>query len=98
MTFYDDDAGLRELLRGFMALALLPIEIIPDGFKLLKHKVLVSNHTRQLEPFVSYFEKEWLNTFTPSTWSVNTNTWRTNNFAEGKMQFYYDSELYITEF
>jgi hypothetical protein len=98
VTFYDDDAGLRELLRGFMALALLPIEIIPDGFKLLKHKVLVSNHTRQLEPFVSYFEKEWLNTFTPSTWSVNTNTWRTNNFAEGKMQFYYDSELYITEF
>ncbi|CAF3880833.1 unnamed protein product, partial [Rotaria sp. Silwood1] len=84
VTFYDDDVELRELLRDFMALALLPIEIIPDGFKLLQHKVLVSNHTRQLEPFVSYFEKEWLNTFTPSTWSVNTNTWRTNNFAEAQ--------------
>lgn len=80
-----------------MALVLLPAEIIPDGFKLLRHKVLISNHTRQLESFVSYFEKEWLNTFTPSMWSVNRSTYRTNNFAEGRERLYYDYKLYINK-
>ncbi|CAF4204810.1 unnamed protein product, partial [Rotaria sordida] len=84
MKVYDDDLKLRELLRGFMALALLPINRIQDGSAILKQNVLASNQTRQLEPFVSYFENEWLNTFKPSTWSVNTNTWRTNNFAEAQ--------------
>ncbi|CAF1061346.1 unnamed protein product [Adineta steineri] len=84
MTIYDDDVELRALLRGFMALALLPVQYILDGFSILKQKVSVSQATRQLEPFVSYFEGEWLNTFTPSSWSVNTNSWRTNNFAEAQ--------------
>ena len=95
MTLYDNDTELRALLRGFMALALLPIEYISNGFNILKQKVSVSETTRQLDPFVSYFEGEWLNTFKPSSWSANTNTWRTNNFAKGKMLHRSESRSFL---
>jgi hypothetical protein len=90
MTLYDDDVEMRALLRGFMALALLPADKISEGFSVLKQTVADCRAARQLEPFVSYFENEWFGTFKPSSWSVNTNNWRTNNFAEGKISF--DSE------
>ena len=50
---------------------------------LLNQNVLASNRMRQLEPFIEYFDHEWFRVFKHSSWSVNTNTWRTNNFAEG---------------
>lgn len=87
MTFYDDDVEVRALLRSFMALALLPVDEISNGFNVLKQKVTQCHAARQLEPFVTYFEDEWLGTFKPSSWSVSSSTWRTNNFAEGKISF-----------
>ena len=65
----------RELLRSFMALALLPIDRIGEGFEQLKKKIICSDQKDQLQPFVSYFEKEWMHSFQPSTWSVAEKTW-----------------------
>lgn len=84
MHLYDDHAESRDLLRSFMALALLPMDRIQEGFELVKQNVLASPHSQELGLFVAYFEKEWFQSFTPSDWSVNKKTWRTNNFAEGK--------------
>ncbi|CAF0958882.1 unnamed protein product, partial [Didymodactylos carnosus] len=84
MKLYDDDTELRELLSGFMGLALLPIDRVHEGYEILKQRVTTSSHTKQLDTFVSYFENEWLNVFKPSTWSVNKSTWRTNNHAEAQ--------------
>ena len=66
-----------------MALALLPTNLILDGFNLLNDKVELCPQAEQLRVFVNYFEHEWLNNFKPSTWSVSKSNWRTNNFAEG---------------
>ena len=94
MTLYDDHAETRELLRSFMALALLPIDRIGEGFDLLKKKIIFSDQKDQLQPFVSYFEKEWMHSYHPSTWSVAGKTWRTNNHAEGESLIIYS---FITE-
>ncbi|CAF1468279.1 unnamed protein product, partial [Adineta ricciae] len=62
MTLYDDDVEARELLRSFMALALLPIGWIFEGFELLKHKILSS---------------EWQNRrFSSSVVQPHPNLWR----------------------
>lgn len=87
MNLYEDYAESRELLRGFMGLALLPIDHIQEGYEILKQRVKISSQAKQLNAFVSYFEREWMHTFKPSTWSVNKSTWRTNNHAEGKIMF-----------
>ncbi|CAF3439482.1 unnamed protein product, partial [Rotaria sp. Silwood2] len=84
MSLYENDPESRHLLRAFMALALLPIEIIPEGYELLKKQIKVSPQAQQLKMFAIYFENEWLNKFKPSTWSVSNSTWRTNNFAEAQ--------------
>ena len=84
MSLYDDHSESRELLRNFMALALLPTSCIHEGFMVLKQKSLTTTYKEEIRPFVSYFENEWFHRFDPSTWSVNKKTWRTNNFAEGE--------------
>ncbi|CAF3730827.1 unnamed protein product [Rotaria socialis] len=84
MNLYEDDAESRELLRGFMGLALLPIDRIYEGYEILKQRVTTSSQAKQLNAFVSYFEHEWMHVFKPSTWSVNKSTWRTNNHAEAQ--------------
>ncbi|CAF3515474.1 unnamed protein product, partial [Rotaria sp. Silwood2] len=49
MKVYDTDAEARHLLRAFMGLALLPMNLIRDGFIVLKKKVKASCHRDQLE-------------------------------------------------
>ena len=71
MNFYDDHLDSRQLLRSFMALALLSIDRIYRGFELFKRRIIVSDHRQQLETFVSYFENEWMHNFHPSQWSVS---------------------------
>ena len=66
MKIYEDDMQSRHLLRSFMALALLPVELIRCGFDLLKKKVKDSAKLEQLKAFVEYFENEWLHHFKPS--------------------------------
>ena len=85
MKIYETDAEVRHLLRSFMTLALLPIDVIREAFEILKKKVANCAQSNQLQVFVSYFQNEWLNYFKPSMWSVSNSTWRTNNFAEGKI-------------
>ncbi|CAF3387666.1 unnamed protein product [Rotaria socialis] len=87
MNLYEDDAESRELLRGFMGLALLPIDRICEGYEILKQRVTTSSQAKQLNAFVSYFENEWMHVFKPSTWFVNKSMWRTNNHAKGKITF-----------
>ena len=70
-----------------MGLALLPIDRIQEEYKILKQRVTTSSQAKQLDAFVSYFEHEWMHVFKPSVWSVNKNTWRTNNHAVGKTVF-----------
>lgn len=84
MKLYESDPELRHLLRTLMALALVPIEYIPDGFKLIKRKVRASAEAENIKAFLSYFERQWFNNFKPDMWSVSDSNWRTNNFAEGK--------------
>ena len=86
---YDNDTEARHLLRAFMGLALLPTNRIGDAFKILKEKIKTSRQQNQLEPFVSYFKNEWIDYFKPPMWCVSNSTWRTNNFAEGKMILHY---------
>lgn len=85
MKMYEDDLELRHLLRAFMGLALLPTDLIYEGFEILKEKVQCSSKKDQLEIFVSYFQKQWIQQCKPSMWCVNKSTWRTNNFAEGRI-------------
>ena len=89
MALYDDHAETPELLRSFVASALLPINRIDEGFQLSKHKIIAADHKDQLRVFVSYFEKEWMHHYPPSTWSVGGKTWRTNNHAEGESLIFY---------
>ncbi|CAM4942461.1 unnamed protein product [Rotaria socialis] len=84
MNLYEDDVESRELLRGFMGLALLPIDRIYEGYEILKQRVTTSSQAKQLNAFVSYFQHEWMHVFKPSTWSVKKTTWRTNNPAEAQ--------------
>ncbi|CAF3322392.1 unnamed protein product [Rotaria socialis] len=84
MKVYDTDAEARHLLRAFMGLALLPMNLIHDGFIMLKKKVKTSCYRNQLEVFVSYFKSEWIDHFKPSMWCVSNSRWRTNNFAEAQ--------------
>ncbi|CAF4438274.1 unnamed protein product, partial [Rotaria socialis] len=84
MNLYEDDAESRELLRGFMGLALLPIDRICEGYEILKQRVTTSSQAKQLNAFVSYFENEWMHVFKPSTWFVNKSMWRTNNHAKAQ--------------
>lgn len=84
MKIYETDPGAHHLLRAFMALALLPVNLIREAFELLKEKVIHSSYAGQLHSFVLYLENEWLNHFNPSTWSVSASNWRTNNFVEVK--------------
>jgi hypothetical protein len=82
MKLYESDPQSRQLIRSFMALALLPIDLISDGFELLKKKVQESPQAEQLKLFLVYFQKQWLKCFKPAIWSVGDSSWRTNNFAE----------------
>ncbi|CAF1573850.1 unnamed protein product [Rotaria magnacalcarata] len=73
MKVYDTDAEARHLLRAFMGLALLPMNLIHDGFIMLKKKVKTSCYRNQLEVFVSYFKSEWIDHFKPSMWCATQN-------------------------
>ncbi|CAF0911596.1 unnamed protein product [Rotaria sordida] len=84
MKLYENDLQSRHLMRSFMALALLPNELIPDRFKLLTKKVHESPQAEQLRIFLVYFEKQWLKHFRPTIWSMCDSNWRTNNFAEAQ--------------
>jgi hypothetical protein len=84
MKLYESNAELRHLLRSFMGLALLPVEHIQDGFKILKKKLRAFPESDNLKAFQGYFEKQWFRSFKPEMWSVSDSNWRTNNFAEGK--------------
>ncbi len=97
MKLYENDPEARHLLRTYMGLALLPIELIPGGLKLLKKKVRASPNAEQLKIFLVYFEKQWLHQFKPEMWSVSDSNWRTNNFAEGEKIFHDDPYRNLSE-
>ncbi|CAM4979800.1 unnamed protein product [Rotaria socialis] len=84
MKIYETHTESRQVLRAFMALALLPAYVIHEAYEVLKQKVANSSQGNQLEKFVLYFQKEWIDHFKPSMWCVNKSTWRTNNFAEAQ--------------
>ena len=86
MKLYDDDTELREILRSFLGLALLPVDSIDEGHEILKQIVSTSSHSRQLDPFVAYFENEWFSVFKPTVWCVKKSMWRTDNYVEGKIK------------
>ncbi len=84
MKLYENDPQSRHLLRSFMALALVPLDMVQEGFELLKKRVQESSEVDQIKRFLVYFENQWLNHFKPAIWSVCESNWRTNNFAEGE--------------
>ena len=86
MKIYENDVDIRNILRAFMGLALLPIDYVLDGFKLLKKRIREYSEAEKLKIFCCYFEKQWFENFKPELWSVSDSNWRTNNFAEGMIR------------
>lgn len=70
--------GIVQLLICF---ALLPKKLIKEGFHLIKH-VILNEKTKEMEHFLNYYEKTWLDTFKPDAFSVYGQKHRTNNVSE----------------
>lgn len=71
----------HRIIKKFIALALLPADKIRDQFKTLKLELLKADSKKWL-PFINYYERTWLNGYTPEVFSVFGAKVRTNNAIE----------------
>lgn len=68
-------------IKKFIALAFLPADQIKVHFQILKKEVM-SIDPKKWKRFVDYYEKTWLNGFTPEIYSCYGHVVRTNNSIE----------------
>ncbi|CAF1635721.1 unnamed protein product, partial [Adineta ricciae] len=71
MKIYNFDAEARHFLRAVMGLALLSIDHIYEGLYALKEKMEGHDQHDHLNPFINYFQNEWIDHFKPSLWCVS---------------------------
>lgn len=79
-TAYLDEEDIRLSCRSAMALALLPIELIPEAAQLLEDE-----SPAEMAEFFKYFKYQWLTRMPQKYWNVSTLEFRSNNFCEGKL-------------
>ena len=70
----------RKTVRLFMALPLLPLEMIRPA---CQHLITLCQHEAPLRAFAQYFEQQWLINISPEKWCVFGEFTRTNNAVEG---------------
>lgn len=68
-------------LKKIMALACLPADMIQREYEALVHE-LEAPLRRQLEPFLAYYQRQWLRIVKPAGFSVFGLSKRTNNVIE----------------
>ena len=71
----------KMFLKKLMALAFLPGALIQQEYNVLRNS-LPPALAIQLQPFVSYYERQWLRIVTPDGFSVHGLSRRTNNVTE----------------
>lgn len=76
--FRNDDNDIKNTLFFILALPLLPARLIPEAFNRIRDNANLNVHPN-LERFLTYFERNWLQE--PNTFSVFQETVRiTDNF------------------
>lgn len=73
----DSGWGAVKLL---ISLALLPAELIEEGFNIITK--VIFNDCKCFQPFFKYYEHTWLNGFKPESFCVYREVHRTNNISE----------------
>jgi len=72
---------LFTIVKMTTSLAYLPVTDISPAFSWLEASA-AANYT-PLAAFFKYFRRQWLDSISPSIWSVNARAFTTNNYAEG---------------
>ncbi|KRX34536.1 hypothetical protein T05_16509, partial [Trichinella murrelli] len=75
---YINNQEIRKKVKMLMALAFLPVHLVPAGFEIIN--VWTSG---QLEALFQYFQQEWLPATKIKLWNVHGVSVRTNNHLEG---------------
>ena len=75
-------SNVRKLVRKFMALPLLPLQMIRPAAQQLTN--IARETCPEIMGFVDYFVQQWLNDISPEKWCVWNEFIRTNNAVEGK--------------
>lgn len=75
-------SSVRQYIRKFLALPLLPLNLIRSAVQQLVAECLAS--CPQIENFVTYFNSTWMVSIPPEKWCVHGEFVRTNNAVEGK--------------
>jgi hypothetical protein len=93
---YEEDYELRDWLRLFMALPLVPVELVKNAYdEILNCKPAITNKDLRssVQRYLNYFEKQWLKDNYIKIWNhFDTDGPRTNNYNEG----YNNSKLIIS--
>ncbi|KRZ52395.1 Ragulator complex protein LAMTOR3 [Trichinella nativa] len=77
-TDYMNNQEVRKKVKMLMALAFLPVHLVPAGFEIIN-----VGTSGQLEALFQYFQREWLPAATIPLWNVHGVSVRTNNHLEG---------------
>jgi hypothetical protein len=84
---YEEDYELRDWLRLFMALPLVPVELVKNAYdEILNCKPAITNKDLRssVQRYLNYFENQWLNDNYIKIWNhFDTDGPRTNNYNEG---------------
>lgn len=74
----------KEVLKMLMRASLLPIEMVYDGIDAIKKLIENDKDLKEnFNSFMEYFNRTWLQRYTPDDWCVFGQRYRTNNHIEG---------------
>ncbi len=89
---YENNDVVRGLCRKLMAIALLPIDDIEDGYveilsQLTSQTSLDTRTFNLMNDLMKYYDREWLQVIGKEMYCVYNLDWRTNNNCEGMYTF-----------
>ncbi|XP_003369281.1 hypothetical protein Tsp_04702 [Trichinella spiralis] len=77
-TDYMNNQAVRKKVKVLMALAFLPVHLVPTGFEIIN-----VGTSGQVEALFQYFQQEWLPATKIPLWNIHGVSVRTNNHLEG---------------
>ncbi|KRY40948.1 PiggyBac transposable element-derived protein 2 [Trichinella spiralis] len=77
-TDYMNNQEVRKKVKVLMALAFLPVHLVPTGFEIIN-----VGTSGQVEALFQYFQQEWLPATKIPLWNIHGVSVRTNNHLEG---------------
>lgn len=88
---YQQDDDTRDFVHMIMSLSLLPPKVIPQAFECIQSMA----KSRASHILLDYYLNNWINKWTPASYSVYKRKIRTNNDIEGESNVAFYSKISI---